>query len=265
MKFNIIDPKKVRKTIVEILYNSKGSHLGTNLSAVESLVAMYSFVDKIKILNNDENRERVIISKGHCSAATCSILYHNGILKSEEIKTYHKDNSKLAGHVSHAVNGIEHSTGALGHGLSVALGCAIGLRARNNNSLVMTLCGDGEIQEGSIWEAIMLISHLKLNNFVIIIDNNKISSITDTHKVIDMRPIKNRFHGFGLNVHEVNGHDVEKIQNTISKIIDSNLPGVIIANTIKGKGLSFSENEPIWHYRNLSDEFYKKAIQELDQ
>ena len=124
----------------------------------------------------------------------------------------------------------------------------------------MTLLGDAECSEGSIWEAIMLISHLKLNNFVIIIDNNKISSITDTHKVIDMRPIKNRFHGFGLTVHEVNGHDVEKIQNSISKIIDSNLPGVIIANTIKGKGLSFSENEPIWHYRNLSDEFYKKQF-----
>jgi transketolase len=263
MLSNILNPKKIRKTIINILYNSKGSHLGTNLSAVESLISMYSFVDKQKILNNDENRERVIISKGHCSAATCSILYHSGIISLDEINTYHLDNSKLAGHVSHAVKGIEHSTGALGHGLSVALGCAIGLRARKNNSMVMALCGDGEIQEGSIWEAIMLLSHLKINNFVIIIDNNQISSITDTHKVIDMRPLKKRFTGFGINTEEVDGHNVDEITKSIIKIKKSNLPGVIIANTTKGKGFSFSENQPIWHYRNLDEETYKKAIEEL--
>ena len=262
---NFIDPKEVRKTIINILYKSKASHLGSNMSAVESLIAMYSLVDIDKIINNSDDRSRIIISKGHCSAATCSVLYHYGVLSKNDLDTYHLNDSILAGHVSHAVKGIEHSAGALGHGLSVALGCALGLRSINNNNLVLTLCGDGEIQEGSIWEAIMLASHKKIKNFIILIDNNKISSITETHKVIDLRPLINRFIGFGMKVEEVDGHEVEDIRNSIENIKLSNLPGVVICNTVKGKDIPFAEHEPIWHYRNLDKDHYDLAINHLNK
>ncbi len=261
---NIVDPVEVRKTIIEILFKSKASHLGTNMSAVESLISIYSSIDINDILSNSINRSRVFVSKGHCSAATCSVLYHFGIIKKSVLETYHLDDSYLAGHVSHGVQGIEHSTGALGHGLSVALGCAIGMRSVNNKNLVLTLCGDGEIQEGSIWEAIMFAQHKKIQNFVIIIDNNKISSITDTHKVIDMRPIKKRFEGFGMQAFDVDGHNTEEITLAIDKIKHSKLPGVIIADTKKGKDIPFAENEPIWHYRNLDVEHYEKALHHLN-
>ena len=262
---NFVNPKEVRKTIIEILYNSKASHLGSNMSVVESLISMYLSVDINKILLNSNDRSRIFVSKGHCSAATCSVLYHFGIISKSQLYTYHLDDSKIAGHVSHAVEGIEHSTGALGHGLSVALGCAIGMRSVNNNNLVLTLCGDGEIQEGSIWEAIMFAQHKKIENFVVIIDNNKISSITDTHKVIDMRPLKNRFEGFGIQSFDVDGHNIEEITNTIDIIKKSKLPGVIISDTKKGKDIPFAENEPIWHYRNLDKDHYEEALNYLNK
>jgi transketolase len=181
------------------------------------------------------------------------------------LDTYHLDGSGLTGHVSHAVHGVEHSTGALGHGINVAVGCALGLRSRGyHDSLALTLVGDGEIQEGSIWEALMYAVHVKLNNFIALVDNNKISSITDTEKVIDMRPLNARFEGFGLNVHEVDGHDVQAITFAIAQIKKGNRPGVIICNTVKGRHIPFAEGRPIWHYKSLTDEHYAEAITYLE-
>jgi transketolase len=187
-------------------------------------------------------------------------MAHFGIIPMALLNTYHTDHSLLAGHVSHAVHGVEHSTGALGHGINVAVGCAIGLRARNvEDALALALIGDGEVQEGSVWEALMLASHLKLNNFVALVDNNRISSITDTAKVLDMRPLEQRFAGFGLAVREVDGHDVTAILSAIRELTAGDRPGVIICDTIKGKGVPFAENQPIWHYRSLNDQLYAEA------
>lgn len=254
------DPAAVRLSILDMLYRAKASHLGSSMSAVEMLIAMYGSTDVRKIRDHAPDRSRVVVSKGHCAAATYATMAHFGIIPKALLDSYHMNDSLLAGHVSHAVPAVEHSTGALGHGINVAVGCAIGLRSRGiRNSLALTLVGDGEIQEGSVWEALMLASHMKLNNFVALVDNNRISSITDTEKVLDMRPLAARFGGFGLAVHDVDGHDIGAISSAIREITGGDRPGVVICNTTKGKGVPFAEDQPIWHYRSLNDELYAQA------
>lgn len=260
------NPVEVRKSILSILHAGKASHLGPSMSVVEMLIAIYSSVDLALIRAKDPLRPRVIISKGHCAAATYSVLAHVGLLDMATLRAYHQDGTTLAGHVSHAVDYVEHSTGALGHGLSVACGCAIGLRVRGvPKTPVFVLLGDGEIQEGSVWEALMFARHHRLTNLVPLIDNNRISSITSTADVIDMNPLKDRFAGFGFGVHEADGHDVEAILDAIDVIRRHDELGVIICNTIKGRGVPFAEHEPIWHYRTLSEKDYNTAMEYLEQ
>ena len=261
-----IKSNDVRKTILSILYKGKASHLGPSMSVVEMLIAIYSSSDLNQIRSKSLERSRAIISKGHCAAATYSVMAHFGLIDFSVLETYHQDGSDLAGHVSHAVEFVEHSTGALGHGLSVACGCAIGMRSRGfGQSFVYALVGDGEIQEGSIWEAIMFAKHHRLSHLITLVDNNQISSITRTSDVIDMTPLKNRFVGFGLKVYEVNGHDVNAILHAINQIKASSEVSVIICNTVKGYGVPFAENQPIWHYQSLTEKDYKAAVEFLDK
>ena len=240
--------------------------MGTSMSVIEILVAIFSTLDVEKIRNKQPDRSRVIISKGHCAAGTYSTMAHFGLIPDGMLDTYHQDGSVLAGHVSHGVEFVEHSTGALGHGMSVACGCALGLRSRGfHNSHVYALVGDGEIQEGSVWEAVMLANHEKLSNLITLVDNNRISSITSTHEVIDMRPLRSRFEGFGFRVYEVDGHDADKIIGTLQEIQAGSDVSVIICNTVKGYGIPFAENDPIWHYRPLDEESYKEALSSLER
>ncbi|MDB9998420.1 transketolase [Alphaproteobacteria bacterium] len=262
---SFINPNEVRRTVLQMLHRAGASHLGSNMSAIEMLIAMYESVDVERIRCGADDRDRIVISKGHCAAATYAVMGHFGILPMVELQNYHMDGSFLAGHVSHAVPSVEHSTGALGHGINVAVGCAIGLRAQGfPERLVLTLVGDGEIQEGSVWEAVMLSSHLKLDNLIILVDNNSISSITATERVIDMRPLTSRFKGFGCGVLEVDGHDVLAISSAVSELHGKGRPGVIICNTIKGRDVPFAEGDPVWHYRSLSDELYAEALNHLN-
>ena len=260
-----ISPTAVRKSVLKMLHRAKASHLGSNMSIIEMLIAVYGSVDCHKIREGALDRSRVLISKGHCAAATYATMAHFGIIPTNLLDTYHLDGSLLTGHVSHVVDGVEHSTGALGHGVNVAVGCALGLRSRGyDDSLAMVLVGDGEIQEGSIWEAMMYAVHMKLSNFIVLVDNNKISSITNTDKVINMHPLSSRFEGFGLDVQEVNGHDVVAISSAINRTQGGARPRVIICNTVKGRGVPFAEAEPIWHYKSLTDEQYEEAITYLN-
>lgn len=252
-----------RKKIVEMIYKSKAGHIGSSLSIVEMLVAMYSVSDVDLIKSKSPRRNRIIVSKGHAACATYAVMHQFGLLSDEVINTYHQQGSLLQGHVSHGVPGVEHSTGALGHGLSVGVGHAIQLKASGLDSKVMVICGDGEIQEGSIWEALMLASTKKLNNLVLLIDYNKISSITDTEKIIHTGKLQDRFSGFGLRVEEVDGHNPYEIARLIKSSTEHPMPLVLICNTIKGRGLSFAEGEAIWHYRSLTDELFAQAMEEL--
>jgi transketolase len=257
-------PSEVRLKIIDLLYKSGASHLGPNMSVVEILIAMYGLCDVEKIKKKANERSRIIVSKGHCAAATYSVSNFFGLLSDDFLNSYHQNGSLLAGHVSHSVPYVEHSTGALGHGLSVAVGCAIGLKSKLiKNSLSLCLCGDGEIQEGSIWEALMFAGHKKLDNLVVFIDYNKISSIKKTNEVVNLEPLYEKFQSFNLNVSIVDGHNVNEIINVANKTIFKGKPTVLICNTIKGKNIPFAENEPIWHYKSLNDPLYEEAKKHL--
>lgn len=252
--------KKIRLDIIRMLFDSKASHLGSSMSVVEILTAMFSSVDIKKIKSKNVNRDRIIISKGHCAAGYNAAMHAFGLLSKKQINTYHKDNSYLAGHASHTVNYVEHSTGALGHGLAVAAGCAIGLKSRKEKkSLVLCLCGDGELHEGSIWETLLLAAHKKLDNLVVLIDHNRMSNITFTNKVVGLNPLKKKFESFKLETSSVDGHNIKKIKDIIKNKTFKNKPLVIICNTTKGKGVSFAENNQIWNYRSLDDKHYEIA------
>jgi len=256
-------PIQIRSDILNILYKSNASHLGSSMSTVEMLYAMYCVSDIDKIKNKSADRDRIIVSKGHAAAATYSVMKEFGLISKSTLETYHQRGSLLQGHVSHFVDFVEHSTGALGHGVSVAVGHAIYLKMIKSKSRVLVLCGDGEIQEGSIWEALMLAVTKNLNNLIILIDNNKISSITKTEDVINTGKLSERFNGFGAFVEEVDGHSIFAIKNAISKSKNLTQPMVLICNTVKGKGVSFAENEAIWHYKSMNSDLFSEAIKGL--
>ena len=250
-----------RKNIVRILHNAQASHLGSSMSVVEMLIAMYAVSDVAKIFNKSDNRDRIIVSKGHAAAGTYCVMHEFGLISEEELLTYHKKNSNLLGHVSHGVSFVEHSTGALGHGLSVGVGHAIYLKSKKYQSRVMVLCGDGEIQEGSVWEALMLASTKKLNQLILLVDVNGISSIKSTEEIIYTGNLRDRFLGFGLRTIEVDGHDITAIKNAIETSSDAESPLIILCKTTKGKGVAFAEDQAIWHYRSLNDELFDQAME----
>jgi len=264
MRTHSLDPIDVRKTILAMLHKGKASHLGSSMSVVEMLIAVYRSMDVDSIYTKKQERSRVIVSKGHAAAALYAVMAHFGLIDFKLLETYCQDDSYLAGHVSHAVEFVEHSTGALGHGLSVACGCALGLRARGfDNSYVFSILGDGELHEGSIWESVMFAKHHDLSHLITLVDDNKISSITRTAEVIDMRPLRDRFAGFGLRVYEVNGNDSAAVLGAIDQVRNGSDVSVIICSTVKGYGVPFAENSPIWHYRSLGDRDYQVAIEYL--
>lgn len=253
----------VRRRVLQVIHESGASHLGTSLSVVDILVGMYGSVDLRKIRNHDLDRDRIILSKGHGAAALYCVMEAFSLISPGELDSYHRPGSKMTGHVSHKVERVEHSTGALGHGLSVALGMAIALRNIGSKSRVLCVVGDGEIQEGSVWEAVMLWRHLALRNLVLLVDDNQISSITETHKVIDMRPLESRFRGFGLRCVTVDGHRPEDVRDAISQSARHQNPTVIVCKALKGKGVSFAEAEPIWHYRTVNKDDYLRGLDDL--
>lgn len=257
------DPTAIRRTILTMLHKSGGGHLGCCMSVVEMLIAMYESVDIERIKANAPDRDRVVISKGHCAAATYAVLAAYGVIEAELLDGYHGDGSPLAGLVSHAAKGVELSTGALGHGINVAVGCSLGLKARGYQSRVLCLLGDGEMQEGSVWEALMFVGHERLDNLTILIDDNKIGSVSRTEEVMCM-PLARMIAGFGWRVIECPGHDVQAIKGAINAERDEyGRSTAIICHTTKGKGVPFAENEPIWHYRTLNDETYAQAMEAL--
>jgi transketolase len=254
-------PRAVRRTILEMIHGGQASHLGTSMSLVEILIAVYGACDTESIRAERAGRDRVFVSKGHGAAATYAVMHHFGLMDAETIATYHRNGSALAGHVSHAVAGVEHSTGALGHGLPVAAGAAYGLRSAGHpQAKVFCVLGDGEMQEGAVWEALMFAAHHRLSRLVPIIDNNGISSIKRTSDVLDMEPLQDRFAAFGFDVHRVDGHDVSALTSAVEEIFAGDRPSVIVADTVKGRGIPFAEAQPIWHYRTLDAPLYADAL-----
>ncbi len=256
--------KKVRKHILRMVFYSKSSHIGAALSIVEILVVLYFKILNIDPVNTQKtDRDKFILSKAHGSAALYGTLVERGFFSVENLEKYFIDGGILPGHLDKtSVPGIEFSTGSLGHGLSVAIGMAIANSSIPNRGKIFVLIGDGECNEGSIWEGIMLASHLKLNNLTVIIDYNKIQSFGRTNEVINQEPIADKWRAFGWNVLEVDGHNIEQLFNLFKS--KSLKPKVIIAHTVKGKGISFMEDSLTWHYKSPNEEEYQQALKELE-
>jgi transketolase len=261
-----IDTSAIRKTILDIIHKAKASHIGSSFSVVEILNAIYDSTDIEKIRAGANDRDRLILSKGHSAAALYSVLYHYELLSKEQLDTYYLNDSLLSGHASHFVPYVEHSTGALGHGLSVAVGVAVGLKSRGfKSSRVYVVVGDGELQEGSNWEALMLAGHKKLNNIVVLIDNNSLGGICKTDYCCSLEPLEKKLESFGFKTYRINGHNEELIASILQKRNpeERDTPVAIVCDTIKGKGVSFMEHNNIWHYRPPIGDDYEKAIDEL--
>ena len=242
---------KVRKSILKIANSSQCSHIGSNLSIVDILTILY-----IKFLKNKKNY--FILSKGHACLALYCVLKEMRFITEKTLNSFGKNDSILMSHASHKVPGIELSTGSLGHGLPVATGVALADKINKIKKKTFVLLSDGELDEGSNWESLLFSSHHKLNNLVIIIDYNKLQSIDSVKNTLNLEPLKQKFQSFGCKVVSVDGHNFKQLEKVLSS--SSTKPLVIIANTIKGKGVSFMENSVLWHYKSLNSEDYQKAM-----
>ena len=246
--------KDIRINILKLTYKAKSSHIGSCLSIVEILAVLYNSILKKK--------DKFILSKGHAALALYCTLYQKKYISLKTLNSFGSNKSILMNHVSHKVNGVGFSTGSLGHGLPVAIGKALKFKVNKEKNKVYVLMSDGEINEGTTWEGLLFASHHKLDNLNIIIDYNKIQSMDFVNKVIGIEPLKSKFLSFGCNVRIINGHNVTAINKALIKTV-KNKPNVIIANTIKGKGVSFMENNNLWHYKNPNLDELKRSLVEI--
>lgn len=258
--------KQIRREIVSMHAVSRNSHVGSSLSVVDILVALYFSAMKINVNNcEDRKRDRLLLSKGHASSALYAVLAKRGFFPKKLLNDYCVDRGKLPGHATiNCVPGVEVSTGSLGHGLSIGAGLALAAKHDKNKSRVFVILSDGECQEGSVWEAAMFASQHKLDNLISIIDYNKLQGFGKTKDIVGLEPFGKKWAAFGWQVKEVDGHDMAKI----IKILESvpfvvKKPSVIIAHTIKGKGVSFMEDSLAWHYKSPGPDELKIALREL--
>ena len=268
MNYNELEIKSIeyRKTILDIIYKSGAGHTAGSLSCIDILNVLYNNILKINPDNfKTIDRNRYIQSKGHTVEALYTVLCDNNFFTKEDLNTLNKFNSHFIGHPTRKVSGIEHNTGALGHGLSVAVGMAIGFKLDNKPFKVYTLLGDGELSEGSIWESLLSANKYELDNLVIIVDRNGLQITGKTEEVNPVEPLIDKFLSFGLSVKQVNGNSVSELDTILNQVpFNEKKPNLIIANTIKGKGISFIENQVVWHHKLPTDVEYKKAIEELN-
>lgn len=261
----------IRRHGIEMTHLSGGSHIGAILSVADIIAVLYSDVLKYKLDEPDwVERDRFILSKGHAGASLYAALAEEGFFPVEELKTHYANGSRLSGHVSHHIPGIDFSTGSLGHGLSVACGMAYAAKKNKDYShRVFVVLGDGECNEGSVWEAALFANHFRLNNLVAIIDHNHMQSLDFNENTIEIEDLSAKWSAFGWNVITVDGNNHDELKVAFNDAFDSfskipHKPTVIIANTIKGKGISFMENDILWHYRFPHDGWeYDSAVHEL--
>jgi transketolase len=256
----------IRKTIYVIAHHAGGGHMGAAFSMADIITTLY-FGDVLKYdakNPNWEGRDRFVLSKGHACYALYAVLARAGYFDREELKTVGKPGSKFGGHPKiHEIPGVEASTGALGHGLSFSIGMAFAHKADGKDNHFYVVLGDGECQEGSIWEGALSAPTLKLDNLTVIVDHNKLQAMDDLENIVKMKPFAEKWRAFGWNVVEIDGHNIEEIRNALL-VRKKDVPTLVIANTIKGKGVSFMEGVPIWHYRMPNEEELPILMRELN-
>jgi len=254
--------KNARVSLLQMTHRAQVSHVASALSVIDILSAIYSRSSApIPQGNCESTREFIILSKGHAAAALYSVLSELAFFPKAWLFEYCNDSAALGGHVtSKGVPGVELSTGSLGHGLPYGVGVALARKSANVSTPVIVVISDGECNEGTTWESALIANRFKLDNLIVIIDRNKIQSLDFTENTIPLEPLGEKWKSFGWEVAEVDGHSIEQIQSALSTI---NTCKVIIANTTKGKGVSFMENSIKWHYKSPNDEELKMALTEV--
>lgn len=249
-------------------YAGQSVHLGCAFSLIEIVQVIYSkLVDVKKIQNLAPDRDFICLSKGHGVMAIYACLYELEMVKEEEINNYFSNGSMLTGLADSHVPGIEVSGGSLGQGITVAVGIALSKKLDKSSSKTYCIVGDGEINEGSAWESILIAAQQQLSNFILIIDANRYQAMGTCESVLNMEPFKAKLEAFNFETIECNGHNLMELETSFRTLLTSpsNKPKAIVARTVKGKGISFMEDNNIWHYTRLTEETYKQALKELNQ
>ena len=253
--------KKARELVVRMVSAAKASHVGSSLSVVDIIAALYSGIANISPQNfKSDQRDIVIMSKGHAAAAFYAMLHIRGFISSDDINKYGQNGALLGGHVTSGIPGVELSTGSLGHGLPYGVGIALARKNDSKQGRVFVIMSDGECDEGTTWESALLANHHKLDNLIVIVDRNRLQSLTDTELTLKLEPFALKWKAFGWNVREVDGHDIGQIENACKA---SSSPICIIANTTKGKGVTFMENSVLWHYRTPNEDELSEALKQI--
>ncbi|MDF2885554.1 MAG: transketolase [Clostridiaceae bacterium] len=258
--------RQIRKGVLDMVYSSKAGHVGGSMSSIDILTTLYYKVLNIDPKNfSDPDRDRFILSKGHVAESLYYILGDKGFFDKEKLKTYSQYGSTLIGHPNNKNNGVEVNTGSLGHGLSIAVGMALAGKRDYKNYRVFTLMGDGEQAEGSVWEGAMAAANYKLDNLVGIVDRNGLQISGSTEEVMDLKDLSSKWTSFGWEVVEVDGNNIEELLKVFDNIpAKEGKPTMVIAKTIKGKGISYMEDNVKWHHGVLTEEEYNQAVKELE-
>jgi transketolase len=262
-KTQSFDPKALRKTVLDMAYAGSTVHIGCAFSIIELLAVLYR--NHLRYPGNDPlatGRDYLVLSKGHGVMAQYACMRELGWLKDADISGYFSDGSDLKGLSDSRIPGLEVTSGSLGHGFSVGVGLAMGAKLRGTDQKTYALVGDGEINEGPIWEGALFAAHHELKNFMVIVDENDFQAMGRTEEILQLGSIRSKFESFGFEAIDVDGHDEPAINNAINQLWKSNskAPKALIAKTVKGKGVSFMEHNNIWHYTRLDAETYAQAL-----
>jgi len=258
---------RIRRQVVMMTHRARSAHVGTSLSMAELLAVLYTCVLRLDPRRPAwHERDRLILSKGHGCAGLYAVLAEVGFLPLSWLERFYQDGSRLAGHVTHkGVPGVEASTGALGHGLSLACGMALAARRDRQNHRVFVVLSDGECDEGATWEAALFAPHHQLDNLVAIIDYNKMQSLGSVAEVLELEPLAAKWKAFRWAVREVDGHNVGELMQILTSLpFVPGRPSCVVAHTVKGKGISFMERQLLWHYRSPDAAELDRALRELD-
>lgn len=259
--------KELKKKIFVTAYRAGAAHLASSFSVIDLLYVLYcKNIIRYDIENPwDEKRDRLILSKGHACLALYVILNEVGMISDKELKSFCQPGSHLGGEPKlGAAPGIEASTGSLGHGLSFGVGIAMASKMNQYNNKVYVILGDGECQEGSVWEAAMSAANLKLDNLIVVLDNNRLQAMDSVQEIMGIDSWKEKWEAFGFDVSELDGHDLDEIEQSLRNITANGKPKLIISHTIKGHGVSFMEEVPIWHFRMPNEDELEIVKKELD-
>ena len=267
MNNNVYLAKQIRLQVLNMVHRANASHIGSCLSITDILAVLYGSI--LNVRSSDAiwvDRDRFILSKGHSAAAVYAVLGLCNFMPIKELENYGMDGSILMTHINHKVNGVEFSTGSLGHGLPFAVGKALAAKKSLKKWRTFVLMSDGELDEGSNWEAFMFAAHHRLDNLVVVIDYNKLQSLTSIAGTLGLEPLVEKLNAFGWSVQEVNGHDLRGMEKYLKAIPwGQEKPSVLLAHTTKGKGVSFMENKVEWHYKSPNLEQLKMAIEEVER